>query len=77
MIDEAVTPGSFRTGRESENYVRRNLFPEKKYTCVERVPDFDRHDFVESSLKPDFRFREKSSGREFYVEAKFRRFFIF
>src|SRR5690606_14510667 len=32
----------------------------------------NKSDYIESSLNPDFKFRDKKSGKEFYVEAKWR-----
>lgn len=73
MIDEATTPESFKIGEKFENYVREYLFVENYYDVLERTHDYKTNkDYVHSSLKPDFKFRDKWSKKEFYVEAKFR-----
>ncbi len=74
MIDEATTPESFKMGQKFEDYVREFLFPGNYYDLLERTHDYNANskDYVESSLKPDFKFRDKWAKKEFYVEAKFR-----
>lgn len=74
MVDDINTPASFKTGEEFENYVREVLFIEKYYDLVERTHNYatNHKDYVESSLKPDFLFRDRLTKKEFYVEAKVR-----
>lgn len=73
MVDEATTPESFKTGEKFENYVRESLFIDNYYDIVERTHNYKTNlDYVESSLKPDFTFRDKRTRKEFYVEVKFR-----
>jgi len=74
MIDEVNTPASFKMGEKFEDYVREFLFIDKYYDLVERTHSYqtNKSDYVESSLKPDFKFRDKRTKKEFYVEAKFR-----
>lgn len=73
MIDEATTPQSFKMGEHFENYVREFLFVDKYYDILERTHNYKTNkDYVQSSLKPDFKFRDKWARKEFYVEAKFR-----
>ena len=73
MVDEATTPESFKIGEKYEDYIRRNLFVENYYDLLERTHNYKTNkDYVESSLKPDFTFRDRLTRREFYVEAKFR-----
>jgi hypothetical protein len=72
--DEVVKPESFVKGDEFEDYVRRFLFPADEYTLLQRTHDYqvNKKDFVESSKEPDFKFRSIKTGREFYIEAKYR-----
>jgi hypothetical protein len=65
---------NFKKGEEFEQYVRDNLFTKEKYILVERTHNYQTNstDFVESTLKPDFKFRSKSTNNEFYIEAKWR-----
>ena len=73
MIDEARTPESFKVGEDFENYVRKYLFVEQYYDIVEKTHSYKTNkDYVESSMKPDFRFRDRLTKKEFCVEAKFR-----
>ena len=73
MVDEATTPESFKIGEQFENYVRENLFIDNYYDIVERTHNYKTNlDYVESSLKPDFTFRDRWTKKEFYVEVKFR-----
>lgn len=74
MFDEATTPESFKAGQHFEDYVREYLFIDRYYDLIERTHDYrsNNRDYVESSLKPDFKFRDKWTKQEFYVEAKFR-----
>lgn len=73
MIDEATTPQSFKMGEQFENYVRETLFVDNYYDLLERTHNYKTNkDYVHSSLKPDFKFREKWTKKDFYVEAKFR-----
>lgn len=73
MIDEATTPESFKMGEKFENYVREFLFVDNYYDILERTHSYSTNkDYVHSSLRPDFKFRDKWTKKEFYVEAKFR-----
>jgi hypothetical protein len=73
MIDEATTPQSFKIGEQFENYVREFLFIENYYEILERTHSYKTNqDYVQSSLKPDFKFLDRLTKKEFYVEAKFR-----
>jgi hypothetical protein len=74
MIDEAFTPESFKIGERFEDYIRDKIFIEKYYDIIERTHNYQSNskDYVESSLKPDFLFRDRWNKKEFYVEAKFR-----
>jgi hypothetical protein len=61
-------------GEIFERYVREKLFDRTNYDLVDRSLPFTTsiEHFAESALKPDFRFRDVKTGKEFYVEAKFR-----
>jgi len=73
MINEATTPESFRKGEKFENYVLDYLFIQKHYDMLERTHSYNTNrDFVQSSLKPDFKFLDRWTNKAFYVEVKFR-----
>ncbi|MDC8003962.1 hypothetical protein POV27_07850 [Aureisphaera galaxeae] len=71
---EITKPDSFSKGEEFEEYVRKVLFPQARFQLIDKTHGYNtnREDFVESSLKPDFKFRDTKNGQEFYVEAKWR-----
>jgi len=74
MVDHANTPESFKIGEDFENYVRDVLFIDRYYVLVERTHNYSTNhkDYVESSLKPDFTFRDRRTNKEFYLEVKVR-----
>ena len=75
LKNELMKPDSFIKGEEFEEYVRKYLFPISDYDLVHKTHDFNSNkgDYVETSLMPDFKFRDKTNGKEFYVEVKWRR----
>lgn len=69
VIDE---PESFLKGEEFQDFVRSQLFTKDDYDMLERTPNYTKNDYIESSKKPDFKFRSRKTGKEFFVEAKHR-----
>jgi hypothetical protein len=61
-------------GEKFEWYIREFLFVDVYYDLLEVPPTFtkNRRHFPQSALRPDFKFRDLRTGRQFYVEAKFR-----
>jgi hypothetical protein len=74
MNDELSKPESFAKGDAFEEYVREYVFPKDKYELINRTHSYqdNKDDYIETSLHPDFTFRCIQTGKEFYVEAKFR-----
>jgi hypothetical protein len=72
--NEAVKPKTFVRGDEFECFLRREVFPAARYDILRKTHGYtvNKDDFVESTKEPDFLFRDRASGREFYVEAKYR-----
>ena len=64
---------SYKKGERFESYAEK-FFPASFYDLLHRTSDYKTNckRFVESSLKPDFLFRDKLNRRCFYVECKFR-----
>jgi hypothetical protein len=62
---------SFKKGGKFEHYTA-SLFPPSHYELLHRTPEF-REEFSEECLLPDFKFKDKKTGFEFYVEAKYRK----
>src|SRR5688572_23822041 len=75
MVTEALTPESFRIGQKFEDYSREWIFPLGQYDLIERTHSYETNnrDYVLSSLKPDFKFRDCETGRLFYLETKYRK----
>lgn len=65
---------SFVIGEAFELYTRSKVFPKSSFSLVEKTHGYNQNktDFVESSLNPDFKFRDKSTNKEFWIECKFR-----
>lgn len=74
IADRINTPESFKVGQDFEKYVEEYLFPKKYYDMIERTHDYHTNskNYVEASLNPDFKFRDRTTKKLFYVEAKFR-----
>jgi hypothetical protein len=64
---------NFRKGDQFEKLTSR-FFPDSHYDCLEMTHSSktNRERFVESSLKPDFKFRDRKTKKEFWVESKYR-----
>jgi hypothetical protein len=65
---------AFKKGEEFENYVENNLFPEKYFILLSKTHNYETNNkrYVEDSLKPDLKFKDKKTGKIFYVECKYR-----
>ncbi|EMY61591.1 cytochrome c3 family protein [Leptospira terpstrae] len=67
-------PKSFLTGEEFEDFAREVLFPKEVYDLLHKTHNYKQNsqDFVEDSLLPDFKFRNRDLNIEFYIECKYR-----
>ncbi|MCW7503560.1 hypothetical protein [Leptospira paudalimensis] len=67
-------PKSFLNGEEFENFTREVLFPKDVYELLHKTHNYEQNseDFVEDSLLPDFKFRNRDLNIEFYLECKYR-----
>ena len=74
ILDDLLTPESFKMGQKFEEYVEEYLFPGNYYDCLEKTHSYQTNskNYVEASLNLDFKFRDRYTKKEFYVEAKFR-----
>ncbi|WP_081209738.1 hypothetical protein [Salegentibacter sediminis] len=65
---------SWTKGEQFENFVQNIIFPESHYELLHKTNDYKQNTerYVQSSLKPDFQFKSKVTGKKLYVEAKFR-----
>lgn len=73
-IDEINKPESYVKGDAFEDYVRAHLFVKDRYDLLKKTHDYttNKGDFVENTKEPDFKFRSIKTGKEFFVEAKYR-----
>lgn len=71
---EIRKPRAHVKGEEFEKFLQKKIFVRSEYDLVAKTHDYHENsqDYVESSLYPDFQFREKLSNEEFWVEAKYR-----
>jgi hypothetical protein len=75
MISPETYPGQGPSiGKAFENYTLKFLFRREDFIFLERTPDYtsDWDLFALNALKPDFKFRDRQTGQDFYVEVKFR-----
>jgi hypothetical protein len=74
LLRELFKPTSFMKGEDFEKCLRQKVFPQDKYDLVMKTHDFHENsqDYVESSLYPDYLFRDRKKNTEFWVEAKYR-----
>ena len=63
----------YRKGNDFEDYVR-NMFPPESFELIHRTPTNDDTGgrYVHSMIYPDLRFRDRKTGRKFWVEVKYR-----
>lgn len=73
-MQQDYTPESFKKGQQFEEFVEKNIFTEDRYELITRTNSYEQNNprFAEDTLKPDFKFRCKETGKEFWVEAKYR-----
>jgi hypothetical protein len=74
ISDEINTPESFKKGQKFEDYVEKYLFPHSHFEVIEKTHNYKTNSqgFIEASMNPDFKFRDRYTKKEFYLEAKFR-----
>ena len=72
--DDINTPESFKKGEAFEGYIRKHLLTKDKFDMLHKTHDYatNKNDFIEDSKEPDFKFRVIRTGKEFWVEAKYR-----
>jgi len=73
-MQQDYTPESFKKGQQFEEFVEKNIFTEDRYELITRTNSYEQNNsrFAKDTLKPDFKFRCKETGQEFWVEAKYR-----
>lgn len=73
-MQQDYTPESFIKGQQFEDFVEKNIFTQDRFELITRTNSYEQNSsrFAEDTLKPDFKFRCKDTGQEFWVEAKYR-----
>jgi hypothetical protein len=73
-IGEFNKPESHVKGDDFENYVRDYMFLKDEYKLLHKTQDYtaNKGDYIEESKEPDYKFRSIKTGKEFFVEAKYR-----
>ena len=74
VIDEVSKPEGFVKGDKFEHYIRAHLFIKDRYHLIQKTHDYatNKGDFVENTKEPDYKFKCIKTGKEFFVEAKYR-----
>ena len=64
---------SFKKGEQFEKYVEEIIFPDAHYELLYKTSDSKQNTrrFVQKSLEPDFHFKCRVTGKEFYVELSY------
>jgi len=64
----------FGRGGEFEQYIRAALFPRETYDLLYKTHDYSEslEDYVTYTRQPDYKFKSKTLGMEFFIESKFR-----
>jgi hypothetical protein len=67
-------PESFEKGELFQKYIRDFIFTKRHYVIVDKTHSYLENlgDFIESTVNPDYKFRDISTNKEFFIEAKFR-----
>ena len=73
----AGTPRSFTIGEKFEYYARKYLFTGGSYELLQKTHSYKtrKKNYVPSA-DPDFKFRDRRTGRLFYIETKYRSSFF-
>lgn len=74
FLKELFKPTPYLKGDDFEKCLRKKVYKKTDHDLLMKTHDFQENnkDFIESSLYPDFLFRDKKSKLVFYVEAKYR-----
>jgi hypothetical protein len=67
-------PTIFEKGDDFEQYIRYTLLPADAYDLLYKTNDLTEsmEDYVTYTKQPDYKFRSKARGIEFFIESKFR-----
>jgi len=73
-FNEVMKPDSYVKGDEFESFIRHSVYPQNQFDLLHRTHDYtsNKGDYIETSKEPDYKFKSRKNGDEFYVEAKWR-----
>lgn len=73
-MNKNYKPDADKKGKQFEDFVEYSIFPASDYELLHKTVNNKQNveRYVKSSLKPDFQFQCRVTGKRFYVEAKFR-----
>jgi len=73
-IEEFKKPDSHVKGDDFEYYVEDYMFFKDNYKLIHKTQDYtaNKNRYIEESKEPDYKFKSIKTGKEFFVEAKYR-----
>ena len=73
FFNEVLQSKTHRMREQFEEFVSGILFPKKNYEILHQTPDSSANEerYNKSSDQPDFKFRDYTTGKSFWVECKY------
>ena len=73
FLGKVLQSKTHRMGEQFEEFVSGILFPKKNYEILHQTPDSSANEerYNKSSDQPDFKFRDYTTGKSFWVECKY------
>ena len=73
FFNKVLQSKTHRMREQFEEFVSEFLFPKKNYEILHQTPDSSANEerYIKSSDQPDFKFRDYTTGKSFWVECKY------
>ena len=73
FFNKVLQSKTHRMREQFEEFVSGILFPKKNYEILHQTPDSSANEerYIKSSDKPDYKFRDYSTGKSFWVECMY------
>ena len=73
FFNKVLQSNEHRLREQFEEFVSGFLFPKKNYEIIHQNPDSSANEerYIKSSDKPDYKFRDYTTGKSFWVECKY------
>ena len=73
FFNKVLQSKTHRMREQFEEFVSGILFPKKNYEILHQTPDSFANEerYIKSSDQPDYKFRDYSTGKSFWVECKY------